>query len=244
MIFIQGELPRGAQLDAPAGYTGYPGRTCRRTQDDDNIGEMVANLQRCADLCNEVPDCVSFEFNEIPDDFPSPQDDPLCYLHVSSCNHYGETTADRLNLCEPPSENCNVDPDWYFKHHSIIPTGYERVPANSGCHTTDTFSNIRTVQECANLCSADSGCKSFAYSCAGTRFTNGCNNENFEPNRCWLSSCDDIKDTNEQNPNSFTLNWFPKKATFQDGEIDCLVMTHDKAEVRKRSRAFFTFRVQ
>lgn len=76
-----GDPPRGAQLDSPAGYTGYPRRSCRE-QDDYDDGITGTNAQECADLCDGDTDCVSFDLTN----------GNTCHLH-ETCDHYSQTAA-------------------------------------------------------------------------------------------------------------------------------------------------------
>ena len=91
--------------------------------------------------------------------------------------------------------------------------------------------NTGTVQECANICSADNSCISFNYG-IGTDTVGRCD---LVTDKVSISACDDLIDDE-------AWNWYYKKDNFQDGETECLFMTHDKAEVRKGLRGFPTSR--
>ncbi|EJK51569.1 hypothetical protein THAOC_29247, partial [Thalassiosira oceanica] len=202
-----GELPPGAQLDAPHGYTGYPGRTCRK-EDDNDDGYLVTSAQECALFCDRDADCDSFDLTEGNILVTGGN---TCYLHTS-CHHYSET------------DTANTATDWYFKHHDIIPAGYAR-QSNTNCQTGPRVLNnhIRTVQECANICSADDSCISFNYG----RISNG--------NAATIGRCDLVTDTISTSPcddfiSSAFWNWYHKKEGFQDDETECLFMTHGDAE--------------
>ena len=280
ILTIQGDPPLVAQLNNPAGYTGYPHRTCRE-QDDDEDGISVTNAQGCASLCDGDTDCVSFDLTN----------GNTCHLH-KTCDHYSQTAAllhvwnggcpgfpglktqyNTFHTLEECAEKCALEPncvgffrrtnddadddgichvyltecggsdsdtkwdyyklpDWYFKHQGIIPKGYARHPETNCQSSPRVFNNnTGTVQECANICSADNSCISFNYG-IGTDTVGRCD---LVTDKVSISACDDLIDDE-------AWNWYYKKDNFQDGETECLFMTHDKAEVRKGLRGFPTSR--
>lgn len=198
------------EYQAPNGYTKYPGRKCEGLATVVEEIEPV-DLTDCADLCDEDSECISFQFST----------GGICQFfsgtESSTCNHYHNTFPGDAT-------------DWYFKHYYIVPTGYEQHSANYGCEIPADddpwkFQDIPTVQECANLCSMNDECVSFAYSCSGP----GCSYD-FGYNRCWLSrTCSDLLHTNFQS-GTYTFNWFKKKDEFQQDETECLFMPFKEAK--------------
>lgn len=204
------------------------------------------DLTDCADLCDEDSECISFQFST----------GGICQFfsgtESSTCNHYHNTfpgyVVPKAELCcvviyfprfldssqhslSTLPHNSRDATDWYFKHYYIVPTGYEQHSANYGCEIPADddpwkFQDIPTVQECANLCSMNDECVSFAYSCSGP----GCSYD-FGYNRCWLSrTCSDLLHTNFQS-GTYTFNWFKKKDEFQQDETECLFMPFKEAKV-------------
>ena len=191
-----GELP-AAPIDAPSGYTGYPGREC--LENNEFIEDFIeSNAQACADACSANPDCRSFDLSAT-----------ACRLS-SSCNHY--------SLTEPATTRT-----WYFKHYDIQPVGYSMHDTGGCASQNDLAENVQglTVQECANLCSADSSCVSFAYRKLGSAAVWGCS---------LSTTCSDLSMT-VNDPDDPMNVYFRNDNNDEDEE--CLFMTYGHAEVRR-----------
>ena len=208
-----------------------------------NIGIVGYWVPRCANLCDEDANCNSFEVADGNVEYL-----PVKFCHLlESCNHYSQTAA--TSPVSPDFDASLEGTDWYFKHHDIIPTGYERYTARR-CDKSEQLDlgdlrGILTVQECANLCSTNDECRSFAYS---NLFAS-------TPNRCWLGTCGDFDSTGisangdlaeAANPELVAIqvygdnfDWFLKREGFQDDETECLFLTHNKAEVRRGFQGTF-----
>jgi len=129
------------------GYTFYNQRMCNNdnqfldvagVEDEDGF-IAVSSAQACASYCDKTLDCVSVDFlaNE------------YCRLS-SSCDHFSSTDPDVRSI-------------WYFKN--IAPPSYKKY-GESLCTTGSSNlanTNANSVQECANQCSENHECVSFAY---------------------------------------------------------------------------------
>lgn len=116
-----------------------PGTPCPLEED---YFIKVLDVDECAALCTNDPDCVSFEL----------KDNNKCRIS-DTCDHYSLTEE------EDESNTGN----WFFKH--VHPSGYTFYPA-SHCKNEKEIqdeTHVNSVQECANLCSTDRGCVSFIY---------------------------------------------------------------------------------
>ena len=190
---------------------------CANLSDGDRIThETFHTLEECEGKCASNANCKGF-FHRTSDE--SNDRNGHCHVYEFECS--GPSSDTKWNYYKRP--------DWYFKHHDIIPAGYARYP-NTNCQSSPRVfnNNIGTVQECANICSADDSCISFNYGHLNTATIGRCD---LVTDAISVSPCDDIIEDG-------AWNWYRKKEEFQDDETECLFMTHDKAEVRKDRRTF------
>ena len=136
------------------GYTSYNQRICNNDNqffEVDGFGEeellendfiRISDISGCASKCDVLEDCSSFDF------FGN-----SCRLS-SSCDHYSLTDPNPASI-------------WYFKH--IPPPGYEYFESVRCSDSGDLrITNTNTLQECANLCTANHQCASIAYQKKGS----------------------------------------------------------------------------
>lgn len=178
------------------GYTAYNQRMCNNDSflevdgiEDENGFIKVSSAQACASHCNNMQDCVSFDFVA----------NQYCRLS-SSCDHFSLTDPDAIS-------------QWYFK--DIDPPGYAKY-TTGGCDggVSQDLATVKTdsVQECANLCSMDPSCISFAYRKTGST-------------TCLLSSTCDYEKSIQKDGDAWNLY------TKEDNEDVCPFLPYSQAEV-------------